>query len=244
MNNIGGQIRYEEAVFHGDWGRCERVANVAVECVATGTPLSILEIGCGTGEQLVSLARKFPDAHLTGVDISSPNIVIAQDLVRRENLSGRIEVIQADYLTRQLGNFDLIVSYSTLSLIPASDSVLFSKLANELAPGGIFINVIPFECFYNRALLLVRRMFRACRGKLTDALVLQAGKLLTRNKLSEPQLREQMIYMYMLPERIEGREMHKMLAQLYGFRLEREQHEPHTSVAQLKHLLVAYRKNA
>lgn len=244
MSSMDGHVRYEEAVFHGDWAHSERIANVVVECAPAGAQLSILEIGCGTGEQLVSLARKFPNARLTGIDISEPNVAITCDLVQREGLSDRIQAVRADYLTRQLGSFDVIVSYSTLSLIPASDSALFSKLANELASGGIFINVIPFECFYNLMLMLVRRMFRTCRGRLTDALILQAGKLLTRNKLSEQQLRDKIIYMYILPERFEGPAMREMLTKQYGFRLEREQKEPHASLAQPKHLLVAYRKDA
>lgn len=241
---MGEYVRYEEAVFHGDWSLSERIANEVVKSAPADAQLSILEIGCGTGEQLVSLARKFLNARLTGIDISEPNVAIACDLVQREGLSDRIAIVKADYLSRQLGSFDVIVSYSTLSLIPASDSVLFSKLANELAPGGIFVNVIPFECFYNRMLMLARRMFRACRGQLTDALIFQMGKILTRNKLSEQQLRDKVIYMYILPERFEGRSMREMLTKQYGFKLEREQKEPHASLAQPKHLLVAYRKDA
>lgn len=241
---MGEHVRYEEAVFHGDWAHSERIASEVVKCAPAGAQLAILEIGCGTGEQLVSLARKFPHSRLTGIDISEPNVALACDLVQREGLSDRITIVKADYLTRQLGSFDVIVSYSTLSLIPASDSALFSKLANELAPGGIFINVIPFECFYNRMLMLVRRLFRACRGRFTDALILQAGKLLTRNKFSEQQLRDKIIYMYILPERFEGQAMREMLTKQYGLILEREQKEPHASLAQPKHLLVAYRKKA
>lgn len=238
------QIRYDKAIFHGDWARCERIANVVVQCAPPEAPLSMLEIGCGTGEQLVSLARKFPKAKFTGIDISAPNIAIARDLVRREGFSDRIEVIQADYLTRHLGSFDIIVSYSTLHLIHAPDAALFSKLANELVAGGVFINIIPFECIFNRVLFMIRRVFRAFRGRFTDALVLQAGKLLTWNKLNAQQLSKQLIYMYVLPERIEGQVMSEMLTKRYSLRLMRKQLEPHTSIAQPKHLLVAYRKGA
>lgn len=241
---MDGQTRFDEAIFHGDWARCERITNVVVQYAPQGAPISILEIGCGTGEQLVSLARKFPNARLTGIDISVPNVTIACDLVQHEGFSDRIKVVQADYLTRQLGIFDVIVSYSTLHLIPAPDAALFSKLANELAPGGVFINAIPFECIFNRALFLVRHVFRAYRGRFTDALVLQTGKFLARNKLSEQQLSKQLIYMYVLPERIEGHAMREALTKQYGFRLEREQLEPHASLAQPRHLLVAYRKDA
>jgi SAM-dependent methyltransferase len=237
------QTSYDKAVFHGNWARCERITNVVVQCAPPGAPLSILEIGCGTGEQLVSLARKFSNARLTGIDISGANVHIACDLVQHEGFNDRIEVIRADYLTRQLGSFDVIVSYSTLHLIPAPDAELFSKLVNELAPGGVFINVIPFECAFNRALLQVRCIFRACRGWFTDALVLQAGKFFARSKLNEQQLREQVIYMYMLPERLEGYAMREMITKRYGLILEREQLEPHTSLAQPKHKLVAYRKS-
>ena len=235
--------KYEDAVFRGDWERCKRLSNSAIQYAdATCAPISIMEIGCGTGEQLIALARCFPLARLTGIDISEPNIKIARDLVQREGFVDRINIIQACYLRKHLGSFDLIVSYSTLHLIPSPDAALFSKIAQELAPGGVLLNVIPFECLFNRVLLLVRRVFRLCRSGVTDALVFQAGKLLAGDRLNDQQLRERVTYMYTLPERLGGAVMRKMLIDQYGFQFIREKPEPHTSLAQPKHMLAIYRK--
>jgi len=50
----------------------ERVAEVAP------APKRILEVGCGTGRNLVSLARRFPRAQITGVDLSDSMLAVAR----------------------------------------------------------------------------------------------------------------------------------------------------------------------
>ena len=47
--------------------------------VAVGgpAPTRILEIGCGTGRNVVSLARRFPQAEITGVDLSEAMLAVA-----------------------------------------------------------------------------------------------------------------------------------------------------------------------
>lgn len=232
---------YDQAIFDGDWVRCNRITDAVAMAIAESDVHSILEIGCGTGEQLISLARKFPKAQLTGIDISAPNVEKARTLVEHENCSNRIQVIQANYLECPLKNFDVIVSYSTLHLIPVGDEELFQKLAHELAPGGIFVNAIPYRCFFNSMLMLIRRIFRAFRGRMTDVFAMQLGKLFVRGRMDGEQLRSRLLYMYVLPQRMEGRAMRKMLNEKYGLKLERQQAEPHTSLAQPKHMLAVYR---
>ncbi|MEM1357475.1 MAG: methyltransferase domain-containing protein, partial [Bacteroidota bacterium] len=34
-------------------------------------PLQILEVGCGTGHNLLRLAKKYPEAEITGIDLST-----------------------------------------------------------------------------------------------------------------------------------------------------------------------------
>lgn len=42
------------------------------------SPKEIIEIGCGTGKNLITLAEKFPHAHIIGVDISQDMLEIAK----------------------------------------------------------------------------------------------------------------------------------------------------------------------
>ena len=42
-----------------------------------GAPKQILDLGCGTGKNLCALAHAFPQAHITGVDLSPAMLVQA-----------------------------------------------------------------------------------------------------------------------------------------------------------------------
>jgi SAM-dependent methyltransferase len=53
------------------------IAN-AVEARTKGLPISILEVGCGTGLFTTLLATRFPNAHITATDAFAPMIEIAK----------------------------------------------------------------------------------------------------------------------------------------------------------------------
>ena len=55
-----------------------RSAILEVARSAAPAPLRILEVGCGTGRNLIQLARLFPHAQLTGVDLSAAMLNVAR----------------------------------------------------------------------------------------------------------------------------------------------------------------------
>ena len=57
---------------------------------------SVLEIGCGTGRNLVQAARLYPDARFLGVDVSTEMLTTAISAISRAGLSGRIRVAHGD----------------------------------------------------------------------------------------------------------------------------------------------------
>ena len=101
----------------------------------------VLEIGCGTARNLVAVARRYPEAALFGIDISTEMLRTARQIVEREGLASRIRLARAD-ATRfdpavlfGVPSFSRIfISYS-LSMIPAWESVLAQALA-WVQPGG------------------------------------------------------------------------------------------------------------
>jgi S-adenosylmethionine-diacylgycerolhomoserine-N-methlytransferase len=58
-------------------------------------PRNILEVGCGTGRNLVELARRFPQAQVTGVDLSATML----DLARRKtaDFGPRLQLLHQAY---------------------------------------------------------------------------------------------------------------------------------------------------
>ncbi len=102
---------------------------------------SVLEIGCGTGRNLVLASRLYPDARFFGIDVSTEMLTSAITSIARTGLTGRIRVAHGDGTIfdpqRLFGvpRFDhVMISYS-LSMIPEWRGVL-QAAADRLKPGG------------------------------------------------------------------------------------------------------------
>ncbi len=109
---------------------------------------SVLEIACGTGRNLVAIAKRYPDARCYGLDISSAMLTIAQRSVARAGLAPRITLAEADATRFDPGalfgrsSFDRVVISYALSMIPPWREALHHA-AGQLAPGGS-LHVVDF----------------------------------------------------------------------------------------------------
>ncbi len=102
---------------------------------------SVLEIGCGTGRNLVLAARLHPGARFFGIDVSTEMLTSARAAISRRDLADRIRVAHGDGTAFDpqtlfgVAAFDhVMISYS-LSMIPDWHGVLRAA-ASRLKPGG------------------------------------------------------------------------------------------------------------
>ncbi len=102
---------------------------------------SVLEIGCGTGRNLVLAARLNPGTRFFGIDVSTEMLTSAISAISRRGMTDRIRVAHGDGTAfnpaRLFGirSFDhVLISYS-LSMIPDWRRVL-QAAASHLKPGG------------------------------------------------------------------------------------------------------------
>jgi len=109
---------------------------------------TVLELGCGTGRNIILAARRYPDARFFGLDISAEMLATATAAIAREGLSARVTLARGDatdFDTKALygiESFDRIfVSYS-LSMIPGWEKTVSAALA-ALAPGGT-LHIVDF----------------------------------------------------------------------------------------------------
>ena len=98
-------------------------------------PTSILEIGCGTGVNLVKLNHMYPNSKITGLDLSKDMLKVATiKLDKFKNVSLINDIFdQNTYLTK----FDLILCSYTVSTVP-NVSVFLSTVYQHLADHGHF----------------------------------------------------------------------------------------------------------
>ncbi|MET0970427.1 MAG: class I SAM-dependent methyltransferase [Tardiphaga sp.] len=117
-------------------GRDELIAELAPAAGA-----HVLEIGCGTGRNLVHAARRYPAALFYGIDISTEMLTTATSSIARQRLTGRVRVAHGDATgfdpARLFGvaGFDRIMISYSLSMIPEWQAVL-DHAVTRLAPGG------------------------------------------------------------------------------------------------------------
>ncbi|TGU93848.1 class I SAM-dependent methyltransferase [Mesorhizobium sp. M00.F.Ca.ET.151.01.1.1] len=109
---------------------------------------TVLELGCGTGRNIILAARAYPDARFFGLDISAEMLETASKAIDREGLSDRVVLARGDatdFDAKALfgkGSFDRVfVSYS-LSMIPGWEKTVSAALA-ALAPTGS-LHIVDF----------------------------------------------------------------------------------------------------
>ena len=117
------------------FGRNAVLDRVAVEQPA---PAKILEIGCGTGHNLVNLAQRFPHAQLTGVDLSASMLAIAR---RKTAAFGpRVSILQRSYgpALDTPGGYNLVLCSYALTMFNPGFEQAITAAYRDLAPGGNF----------------------------------------------------------------------------------------------------------
>jgi S-adenosylmethionine-diacylgycerolhomoserine-N-methlytransferase len=109
---------------------------------------SILEIGCGTGRNLIGAARRYPDARLFGVDISQEMLRTALSTVSSMKLERRMTIACADatsfrpLLSLGQRQFDRIYFSYTLSMVPEWQAAL--RLAFSLLSEDGELHIVDF----------------------------------------------------------------------------------------------------
>ena len=109
---------------------------------------SVLEIGCGTGRNLVRIAKRYPDCACHGLDVSSAMLLTAQGSIAKAGLDRRIRLAQAEatgfdpQILFGRAGFDRIVISYALSMIPPWQGVVVEAL-RRLSSGGS-LHIVDF----------------------------------------------------------------------------------------------------
>lgn len=103
------------------------------------TPRSVLEVGCGTGELLRSMSRRFPGSAVTGIDPDPDALAIARRKLGEDRLRANLVPARAEALPFEAASFDLVVSSLMLHhLATATKRRALAECRRVLAPGGTF----------------------------------------------------------------------------------------------------------
>lgn len=99
----------------------------------------VLDLGAGTGLLSFLVAKKFPKARITLMDISQEMLTKARE--RFAGMEERLEFVAGDYADGFTGQFEVIISALSIHhLTDARKIKLFKNIYDALPDGGMFIN--------------------------------------------------------------------------------------------------------
>ncbi|MGH3151240.1 MAG: class I SAM-dependent methyltransferase [Streptosporangiaceae bacterium] len=110
-----------------------------VHDLAAGRPVRrILDLGCGTGNGALALARRFPDADVIAVDQSAGFLARLRDKARDLGLDGRVHTVEAnlDESWPAFGPVDVAWSSMALHHLADPDRAL-KQILGLLSPDGL-----------------------------------------------------------------------------------------------------------
>ncbi|TCL67319.1 tRNA (cmo5U34)-methyltransferase [Hydrogenispora ethanolica] len=103
---------------------------------------SLLDIGCGTGLELESIYKRFPNVKVSGLDLSESML----NKLREKYSDRDIDIIRADYFEYPFeeSKYDAAMSFETLHHFKyEKKQLIYSKLYQTIKNGGYYI-----ECDY------------------------------------------------------------------------------------------------
>jgi ubiquinone/menaquinone biosynthesis C-methylase UbiE len=144
----------------------------------------ILDAGCGFGETLIRLAESFPEAVLTGIDLSDPLLDIARSNAARAGFSQRIEFKKADVGSTSYPDkyFDVVLNINMVHVVENPVQML-DELERILAVDGhlfivdirrSWIGVLEKEFFSALSVTEARQLLNGSnirKGRMTSSLL-------------------------------------------------------------------------
>lgn len=104
---------------------------------------ALLEVGCGSGVLQLQIAKAFPPARCTGVDIDPTGLAAAREAVRGAGLEQRVQIVEGD-VARVVppASFDVVVMVEVLHEIdPPVRPAVVAACARALRRGGWLVIV-------------------------------------------------------------------------------------------------------
>lgn len=107
----------------------------------------IFEMGSSSGFHTLGLADAFPDAKITGCDVSRPMLEQAQRVANERGLDWDLYIGRGEDTRLPAESFDLVSSFIILHELPAAENAaVFAEAFRLLEPGGnvIMTDVPPY----------------------------------------------------------------------------------------------------
>lgn len=139
----------------------ERLTDLVIEKIRTGSGKRVLDIGCGQGGAAVQLALA-TKAEVVGITISEEQVALASEYAASLGVQDLVSFRRADAMELPFGDAEFDAAFALESMIHMPDrSVVMREVNRVVRPGGRFVLTDMFE----------RAAIPAAERELVDALL-------------------------------------------------------------------------
>ena len=123
----------------------ESVYREALPAAITGSPGTVLDVACGTGESTLGWHRRFPHADIIGVDVSPYMLVVAERKTRElDNVD--VRAANAEALPFEDGSFEIVTASLLFHELPADVSpAVLREMRRVVVDGGWIAVAEPYR---------------------------------------------------------------------------------------------------
>ena len=133
---------WAEGYFQRNRKNIERVGKRLAELLKTigFTGGTILDVGCGFASVPIEIAKTFPDAQITGIDLGEPLLDIGRTLIKKEKLEKQIVLLNGDAedLHYEYNAFDVVINSFLLHIVKDPIKML-DEIERVTKPEGIIL---------------------------------------------------------------------------------------------------------
>ena len=117
--------------------------NIVVDTLDTNIK-KVLDLGAGTGLELIPLFERFPNINVTAIDITESML----NKLKTRDFASKVKTICGDFFKVEFADYyDAVISTSARHHVTKEEKLkLYKKIYNCLNKGGQFINS---DCFVN-----------------------------------------------------------------------------------------------
>jgi demethylmenaquinone methyltransferase/2-methoxy-6-polyprenyl-1,4-benzoquinol methylase len=179
-------------------GQDTRWRKLAAKACLEGNPSHVLDLGCGTGDLALNIARLAKTApEITGLDYSQPMLEIAQRKAEKNGVSGKVKFLhgEATKIPFPDGYFDCVgisFAFRNLTYLNPLRELHLAEVRRVLKSGGKYVILESSQPGNS----LIRTFFHL----YLRTFVGPAGMLLSREKGAYRYLTQSVAYYYSPPE--------------------------------------------
>lgn len=134
-NNIARYYQFHSHIYDATrWSFLFGRKTLVEQIPSLPTNARILEVGCGTGDNLIQLKQRFPNAQITGIDVSPDMLKKARSKITDPVISLKRRRYGAINLNDK--PYDLILLSYSLTMMGAEYQQIITELKNDLSKNG------------------------------------------------------------------------------------------------------------